>query len=37
VLQTLMMIDTAISAQMRGGGGGASTDLQAYLASSQAR
>jgi hypothetical protein len=35
VLQTLMMIDTAISAQMRGGGGAGSAELQAYLASSQ--
>jgi hypothetical protein len=35
VPQTLMMIDTAISAQMLGGGGAASADLQAYLAGSQ--
>jgi hypothetical protein len=32
LLQTLMMIDTAITAQMGGGGGIASADLQAYLA-----
>lgn len=31
-LQTLMMIDTAITAQMGGGPGTASADLQAYLA-----
>ncbi|KAF6257325.1 hypothetical protein COO60DRAFT_1240908 [Scenedesmus sp. NREL 46B-D3] len=36
-LQTLMMIDNAISAQMRGGGGNVSADLQAYLAGSHGR
>jgi hypothetical protein len=33
----LMMIDTAINAQMGGGGGTASADLQAYLAGSRGK